>query len=74
MAVGYLGQFIFVVPQKNLVVVFTSYLSGDSFFIPKKLLDNYIIPAAVSSYPLPAQTKEKEHLDSLISNFAKAPS
>jgi hypothetical protein len=74
MAVGHLGQFIFVVPQKNLVVVFTSYLSGDGFFIPKKLLDNYIIPAAVSSHPLPAQTKEKEYLDSLIANFAKAPS
>ena len=74
MALGHLGQFIFVVPQKNLVVVFTSYLSDDSFFIAKKLLDNYIIPAAVSSHPLPAQTKEKEHLDSLIANFAKAPS
>lgn len=74
MAAGYLGQFIFVVPQKNLVVVFTSNLRGDDFFIPKKLLDNYIIPAAVSFRPLPAQTEEKERLDSLIADVAKSPS
>jgi len=72
-AAGYLGQFIFVVPQMNLVVVFTSNLKGDDFFIPEALLDDYIIPAAVSFHPLPAQSKKKEHLDSLIANFVKAP-
>jgi hypothetical protein len=73
MAVGYLGQFIFVVPEKNMVVVFTSNLENYDFYIPKGLLDQYIIPAAVSSQPLVAQPKKKEHLDSLLANFAKAP-
>ena len=73
MAVGYLGQFIFVVPEKNMVVVFTSNLEGMDFYIPKELLDEYIIPAAVSDQPLAAQPKKKEYLDSLLANFAKAP-
>jgi hypothetical protein len=74
MAVGYLGQFIFVLPEKNLVVVFTSNnLKEGDFSIPKNLVDRYIIPAAVSFNPLAAQPKEKEHLDALLANFAEAP-
>jgi len=74
MAVGYLGQFIFVLPEKNLVVVFTSNnLREGDFSIPKNLVDWYIIPAAVSFNPLAAQPKEKEHLDALLANFAEAP-
>ena len=57
-----------------MVVVFTSNnLEEDDFFVPEELLDEYIIPAAVSSQPLAAQSKKKEHLDSLLANLA-APS
>jgi hypothetical protein len=74
MAVGHLGQFIFVVPEKNMVVVFTSNkLENDDFYIPKRMLDQYIIPAAISSRPLAAQPKKNEHLDSLLASFAEAP-
>ena len=73
MALGYLGQYIFVVPEKNMVVVFTSNLEGSAIFIPKGLLNQHIIPAAVSSQPLVAQPKKKEQLDSLLANFAQAP-
>jgi hypothetical protein len=68
------GQCIFVIPDKQMVVVFTSNPGGNlSHIILKKILDQYIIPAAVSSQPLNAQPKKKEHLDSMITNFAKAP-
>jgi CubicO group peptidase (beta-lactamase class C family) len=43
---GYGGQSIFVVPQRNLVVVFTGKLYDDDFFIPEGLLNDFIIPAA----------------------------
>ena len=43
MAVGFLGQFIFVIPDKNMVVVFTSNLENTKIFIPKAILDEYII-------------------------------
>jgi len=39
------GQFIFVVPQHNLVVVFTNELYGDDFWIPEMILNKFIIPA-----------------------------
>jgi CubicO group peptidase (beta-lactamase class C family) len=46
MALGYEGQFIYVVPEKDMVVVFTSQLSDSDFFVPETLLNEYIIPAA----------------------------
>jgi CubicO group peptidase (beta-lactamase class C family) len=73
MAVGYLGQFIFVIPDKQMVVVFTSDLEGRSFYIPKKILDQYIIPAAVSSRPIPATSAQTSRLHSLINECAVAP-
>ena len=73
MAVGYKGQRIFVVPEKNMVVVFTADLTGRDSFTPKKLLDYYIIPAASSSKVLPANTREKARLDALINSASNAP-
>jgi CubicO group peptidase (beta-lactamase class C family) len=46
MALGYEGQFIYVVPEKDMVVVFTSELNDSDFFVPETLLHEYIIPAA----------------------------
>jgi CubicO group peptidase (beta-lactamase class C family) len=73
MAVGYRGQFIFVVPDKNMVAVFTSDLPGSDFPIPKKLLTDYIIPAASSSVPLPNNPEEKARLDNIQASITKAP-
>lgn len=73
MAVGYKGQFIFVVPQKNLVAAFTGDLIGRSFKQPKKMLDNYIIPAAVSAESLPPDPAQSTHLVDLVTGVAKAP-
>jgi hypothetical protein len=72
-AVGYKGQFIYVVPEKNMVVVFTGNLPGPLFYTPRTLLDEYIIPAVASSEPLPANSKENARLDSLVEICAKAP-
>ena len=72
MAVGYKGQFIFVVPEKEIVVVFTSDLSNDNFYIPKNLLDNYIIPATTESKSLPPNSEETARLDNLANSVATA--
>ncbi|MBT8352365.1 MAG: beta-lactamase family protein, partial [Deltaproteobacteria bacterium] len=71
-AVGYGGQFIFVVPQKNMVVVFTSTLKRDEFFKPENLLSEFIIPAAVSGKPFPENSKQTARLNSLISKGAES--
>jgi len=73
MAVGYKGQRIFVVPEKNMVAVFTGDLTGRESLISKKLLDAYIIPAASSSNSLALNPKEKARLDSLVNSVATAP-
>ena len=65
-AVGYNGQFIFVVPDKNMVVVFTSVLDQVDFFIPEDLLSRYVIPAVVSDNPLPENASQTVRLKGLI--------
>lgn len=66
MALGYSGQYIVVLPQQNIVVVFTSALHSFNFFIPEMLLRNYIIPAAHSSKPLPDNPEGEKRLQSVL--------
>lgn len=42
---GASGQFVFVVPRLDLVVVFTSALSPDDFPMPRDLMKEYVLPA-----------------------------
>ncbi|MDH5656626.1 MAG: beta-lactamase family protein, partial [Spirochaetia bacterium] len=42
-AIGVGGQFIIVIPEKNMVVAVTSKLKGEHTFFPVKLLKEYII-------------------------------
>jgi CubicO group peptidase (beta-lactamase class C family) len=53
MALGYAGQYIVVLPENEMVVVFTSDLEDYNFFIPRYLVDDFIIPAVISRAPLP---------------------
>jgi len=72
-AVGMFGQVIYVVPKMNLVVVFTSHIEGQDMYIAGTLLEEYIIPAAVSSEPLPSSPDDKARLDIIIAGMAKEP-
>jgi hypothetical protein len=52
-ALGYGGQYIFVVPKLDLVVVFTSGLYDDKdLFYPGELMENFIIRSIKSDSPL----------------------
>lgn len=42
---GYGAQYIFVIPDENLVAVFTSDLYDNGFFIPYDLMEHYVLPA-----------------------------
>jgi hypothetical protein len=70
MALGYAGQFIFVVPERDLVAVFTSDLSERDFYAPQELLNDFIIPAARSSSPLPPNSEGLASLQSRIQELA----
>ncbi len=66
MALGYQGQYIVVVPELDLVVVFVSELPDQDFYVPEELLTNYIIPAAISSQPLPENPQGISELQAQI--------
>ena len=73
MAVGFQGQFIFVVPDKNIVAVFTGNLKAEEFFVPRDLLVKFIIPSAVSDAALPKDNAQRARLDALIEQLATGP-
>ena len=73
LAMGHRGQFIFVVPDKALVMVATGDLGDSQFFAPKRLLDRFVIPAAVSTAPLPEQPELVRALRTAAARFARAP-
>lgn len=52
-ALGFGGNYIFVVPKKNLVVVFTGGIfNNQDLFKPGELMEQYIIPSVKSDKPL----------------------
>ena len=72
MAIGTQGQFIFVIPEKNIVAVFTSTLSGREMPAPGRLLSHYILQSAISHQPLPENPKENERLNFVVNACSQA--
>ena len=70
LALGYAGQFIFVLPEKDLVAVFTSDLEERDFYTPQNLFNEHIIPAAVASAPLPANPGSTAELNAEIDELS----
>jgi CubicO group peptidase (beta-lactamase class C family) len=71
MAVGYKGQRIFIIPKKDMVVVFTGNLTDSETLLPKKLLDSYIIPAATPEKTLPKNKAADNRLAALVKSDAQ---
>jgi len=70
MALGYAGQFIFVIPEHDLVVVFTSDLPDQDFYSPQILLKDYIIPAVQSSVALDPNQEALVNLQTRVDELA----
>lgn len=69
MALGFGGQYIVVVPDRDMVVTFTGGLPATSFFVPETLLNDYILPASESSAPLPDNAEAFAALQAAIATF-----
>ena len=65
-SLGYYGQYIFVIPNHEIVVVFTSRLSPHDILAPIHLLEKYILPAVKNSIPLDENSKAYQMLRSKI--------
>ena len=59
---GFGGQYIFVLPQLDMVVVFTGGLPGADFATPHQLAKTYLLPAAKSANSLPPDPGAEERL------------
>ena len=70
MALGYGGQFIYVVPDEDMVVVFASALPEREFYAPQRLLDKYILPAARAVDPLAENPAGAARLQAQIETLA----
>lgn len=68
---GYGGQYIFVLPKYEMVVVFTSGLSGPDFFLPEMLVDSFIIPSLQPSVK-PYKASDKK-LTEIIREVGQEP-
>jgi CubicO group peptidase (beta-lactamase class C family) len=71
MALGYAGQFIFVLPEEDMVVVFASDLEERDFYVPQELLTGFVLPAVRSSTPLPENRDGVALLRSQIEALAR---
>ena len=76
-AVGVGGQYIMVVPDEHLVVVFASKLSGKGVFLPATMLKKFILPAIVSNNEIPTNMTTQNKLATVseppaLSNKPKA--
>jgi CubicO group peptidase (beta-lactamase class C family) len=70
MALGYAGQYIVVIPSQEMVVVFTSDLPEQDFFVPWHLVETYIIPAVKSAQPLPQNSDGAIRLQRAIDDMS----
>ncbi len=71
MALGFAGQYIFVNPAENLVVVFTSALKNS--FLPILLYESDILGAILSDEALSDDTEQQARLDDIIKQVSIPP-
>jgi CubicO group peptidase (beta-lactamase class C family) len=67
---GIAGQAIFVIPELDMVVVFTGGLPNSDQLLPERLMEDYIIKAALSTEPLPLNQKTLEELNATLQEYA----
>lgn len=70
---GAFGQYIFVLPVLNMVVVFTSDGQDERTLLPIELLETFILPAALSSWPIPENPEGLAMLQSFSQAVGQPP-
>jgi CubicO group peptidase (beta-lactamase class C family) len=67
---GYGGQFVYVVPDHDLVVVFTGALPQQRYYTPRRLLSDYVEAAVIAGHAVSANPTATARLDSLVAVLA----
>jgi CubicO group peptidase (beta-lactamase class C family) len=66
---GFGGQYIFVLPKLDMIVVFTGGIADPDFPVPHQLVKTYLLPAAQSAQPLAANPQMDDQLTAEIQNI-----
>jgi len=66
---GFGGQYVFMLPKLDMVVVFTGGLADPDFPAPHQLLKTYLLPAVQSAGPLAANPQMDDQLAREIKNI-----
>jgi CubicO group peptidase (beta-lactamase class C family) len=70
---GFRGQYLFVVPEENIVVVFYSGLANKDYFAPETFLSTYILGAIQSDEAIADNPEGYSKLQELIAFNERAP-
>lgn len=68
-SMGHFGQYIFVLPNHNVVAIFTSELAKHELEVPIKLVGNYLDGASYADHELPEDKNALERLAEQIAIF-----
>jgi CubicO group peptidase (beta-lactamase class C family) len=66
---GFGGQYVFVLPKLDMIVVFTGGLTDADFPAPYQLVKTYLLPAAQSAQPLAVNPQMDDQLTTEIKNI-----
>jgi hypothetical protein len=66
---GFGGQYVFVLPRLDMIVVFTGGLADPDFPAPHQLVKTYLLPATQSAQPLAANPQMDDQLTTEIKNI-----
>lgn len=69
---GYKGQYLFVIPEENMVVVFNSFLRN-SFFAPEQFVRDYILKAVQDDKAIEENREAFENLSKTIIELESEP-
>jgi len=69
-SLGYQGQYIFVIPEHEMVAVFTSRLVYRQYSFIPRLIERYIIPSAKETKPIPENAAMNDRLNAKIKKFS----
>ncbi len=73
-ALGFGGNYIFVIPELDLVAVFTGGLfSTDDLFYPGELMEKYVVPSAKADSPLEENPASLQALQSEVDAVQNPP-
>ncbi len=70
---GFGGQYIFVVPEYDLVVAFASGLSGFDFFLPENLVESFVMGSISEKESLPANKTSYDKLLEIQKELSEVP-